>query len=181
MRNAAFKGIITGVFLSLFLIVGFYLMLLLPKDTSISTYSNLLLYTIVVSVCIWISLKKLSGRLPLNVNAMVFSLLVTITVTAVLFSTATYCYARFVDPTHLPTLLEASKENWAAKNYSVSVIAGQSEWIWYSSPWNYAMMEVKVLLVTLTIITAVVASIFYFRNKNRIAPILYSNNPELIY
>jgi|GEM_PF-1831512 len=181
MRNPSYQGVITGFILSLFLIVGFYLMLMLPKDTSISAYSNLALYIIVVSICTWISLKQLSKKLPLNVNAMVFSLLTTICVTAVLFSTATYCYARFVDPSHLPSLLAASKQNWAAKNYSVSVIAGQGEWTWYSSPWNYALMEVKVLLVTLTVITAVVGTFFYFKNKNRITPVLYSNNPELIY
>ena len=180
MRNATIQGLITGVILSILLIVGFYLMIRLPKDTSVNSYTNLILYSGIVAVTTWVSLKQMVKRSPLVMNRMLGFLFITIILTAALFSLATYCYARYIDSNYLGLLLENSKQNWADKNYSLQSIAGQGECTWYSSPLNYALMELRVMLFSLFIIMLPVATLFYIRNKNRIA-MEHSNNPELIY
>ncbi|HUR10033.1 MAG TPA: DUF4199 family protein [Flavitalea sp.] len=180
MRNATIQGLISGIILSILLIIGFYLMIQLPKDTSVNSYTNQVLYSGIVAVTTWISLKQLVKRIPLGMNRMLWFLLVAIVITAAFFSFATYAYARFIDPNHLATLLENSKQNWAEQNYSLQSIAGQGEWTWYSSPFNYAQMELRVMLFSLFIIMLPVATVFYIRYKNKLSP-EPNSNPELIY
>ena len=180
MRNASIRGFTTGIILAIMLIIGFYLMIQLPKDTSVNAYTNFILYAFIVGITMWIALKQYNRRSTLILNRMLVFLLITIITTSLLFSVSAYCYAAFIDPSHLSTLLDSSRQNWAEKNYSLQAIAGQGEWKWYSSPVNYALMELKVMLFSLAVIITPIATVFYFRNKNRIMPLAY-NNPELIY
>ena len=180
MRNASISGFTTGTILGAMLIIGFYLMIQLPKDTSVNAYTYFILYACIVGITMWIALKKFNRRNTLVLNRMVMFLLITVLTTSLLFSVGAYCYAAFIDPSHLSTMLESSRQNWAEKNYSLQVIAGQGEWTWYSSPLNYALMELKVMLFSLAVIMTPIAVVFYVRNRNRIMPLAY-NNPELIY
>ena len=180
MRNASIRGFTTGIILAVMLIIGFYLMIQLPRDTSVNSYTNFILYAFIVSITLWISLKQFNRRNTLVLNRLFAMLAIMIVTTAVLFSIGAYCYAQFIDTTYLSRLLESSRQNWAEKNYSLQMIAGQGEWTWYSSPLNYALMELKVMLFSLAVIVTPIATIFYLRNKNRIMPLAY-NNPELIY
>jgi hypothetical protein len=180
MRNASIRGFTTGIILAAMLIIGFYLMIQLPKDTSVNSNTNFILYAFIVAVTLWIALKQFNRRHTIVLNRLFVFVMVLIITTSVLFSVGAFCYAQFIDTSYLSTLLESSRQNWAEKNYSLQVIAGQGEWTWYSSPLNYALMELKVMLFSLAIIAIPIATVFYLRNKNRIMPLAY-NNPELIY
>ena len=58
MRKSIFQATITGIILAALLSVGFYLMILLPKDTSVSSYTNIVLFIGVAAIGTWLSLKN---------------------------------------------------------------------------------------------------------------------------
>ena len=181
MRKAVNVGIITGIFLSVFLIAGTYLMTTVQFKT---IPVKLMVIPVVVSLA---TIALLIAMKQYNRNSehagwkkyMLTGSIATLT-TAAIFSAASYVHTRFIDRGYLSQLLERSKHTFVQQNSSNQSIAGQGA-DWFKTPFNFALNNFTMMLIVLFIITILVSSIYHTVRKNRLHRLKYNSNPELIY
>lgn len=181
MRKAINTGITTGLILTIILILGTMCRILLPADTTIANLTFTIIFVSAITIVLWIAMERYSrSSSPAWSNLTVISIITSIT-TAVLFSTASFIYTRFFSSGYLSDLMVQTKQNWLQRNYSAESIAGQGEWTWYKTPWNFAFNNLQVMLVVLFVISMFIAVVYYTKNRNKLSLHEGHNNHELIF
>jgi magnesium-transporting ATPase (P-type) len=181
MRKAINTGIITGLILSIILILGTMCRILLPADTTGANLTFSIIFVSAIAIVLWIAMEKYCrSNSPSWSNLSVLSIITSIT-TAVLFSTASFIYTRYFSSGYLSDLMEQSKQNWLDRNYSAQSIATQGEWTWYKTPWNFAFNNLQVMLVVLFVISLFIAFVYYSKNRNKVPQHESHDNHELIF
>ena len=181
MRKAINTGIITGLILTVVLSLGILCRILIPADTRGANLTFTIIFITAITITLWISMERYtrSGS-PTWTSLSLISIITTIS-TAFLFSTASFIFTRYFPSRYLSDLMEASKQNWLERGYSAQSIAGQGEWTWYKTPWNFAFNNLQVMLVVLFVISLCIAVIYYTKNRNKVAQHENHNNHELIF
>jgi hypothetical protein len=180
MRKAVSVGIITGIFLSLVLIAGVYLMTTVQFK---SVPLKLMVIPVIVSlatIALLIAMKQYNRNTEHDgwKKYMLTGSIATLT-TAAIFSAASYIHTRFIDREYLSQLMERSR-NLVQQNSSVQSITEQGE-NWFKTPFNFALNNFRMMSIVLFIITVLVSSIYHTVRKNRLHRLKYNSHPELIY
>jgi len=176
MRKAVSVGIITGIFLSVVLIAGVYLMTTVQFK---SIPVNLMVIPVIVSVAtiaLLIAMKQYNRNTEHDgwKKYMLTGSIATLT-TAAIFSAASYIHTRFIDRGFLSQLMERSRQNLLPQNSSAQ---GEN---WFKTPFDFALNNFGMMLIVLFIITLLVSSIYHTVRKNRLHKLKYNSHPELIY
>lgn len=181
MRKAINTGITTGLILTIIFILGTMCRVLLPAYTTVANLTFTIIFLAAITIVLWIAMQRYSKtNLPSWSNLSVIAILTTIT-TALLFSTVSFIYTRFFSSGYLSDLMLKSKETWIDKGYSSESIAGQGEWTWYRTPWNFAFNNLQVMLMVLFVISLFIAIVFYSKNRNKLSLHEGHDNHELIF
>lgn|SRR5688572_8543079 len=181
MRKAIKTGIVTGVILTVIMILGTICRILFPANTTGANLTFSLVFISAVAIVLWIAMERYSRFSSFTwTNLGVISIFTSIT-TAILFSTASFIYTRFFDPRYLSDLMANAKQGWAERGYSAQSISGQVEWTWYKTPWNFAFNNLQLMLVVLFVISLFIAFVYYSKNRNKINLHEGHDNHELIF
>lgn len=181
MRKAIYTGIITGLILTIILVMGTMCRILLPADTAGANLTFIIIFVFAITITLWIAMSRYSrSTIATWSNLSLVSIITTIT-TALVFSTASFLYTRYFTTGYLSDLMERSKQNWLDRNYSAQSISSQGEWTWYRTPWNFAFNNLQVMLLVLFVISMFIAFVYYSKNRNKIPEHENHNNHELIF
>ena len=180
MRKAVNTGIITGLILTVILILGTLCRLLLPADTTVANLTFTIIFISAITITLWIAMGRYSRSTIPSWGSLILVSTITSFTTAVLFSTASFLYTRFFDTHYLADLLARSKENWAERTYTSQSMA-LGDWNWYKAPWNFAFNNLQLMLIALFVISLCIAFVYYSRNRNKVPLHENHNNHELIF
>jgi hypothetical protein len=181
MRKAINTGIITGLILTVILVMGTMCRIVLPADTFGANLTFTIIFVFAITITLWIALTRYSKSIATTWSNLSLVAIITSITTAVLFSTASFIYTRFFSTSYLSDLMEQSRQNWIDRNYSAQTITGQGEWTWYKTPWNFAFNNLQVMLVVLFVISLCIAFVYYSKNRNKVPLHENHNNHELIF
>jgi RsiW-degrading membrane proteinase PrsW (M82 family) len=181
MRKAIITGIITGLILTIILMMGTMCRILLPADTAGANLTFTIIFISAIIIVLWIAMARYSRSTAASLsNLSLVSVIASIT-TSLVFSTASFIYTRFFSTGYLSDLMEKSRDNWLQRNYSAQSISTQGEWTWYKTPWNFAFNNLQVMLVVLFVISLFIAFVYYSKNRNKVPLHENHNNHELIF
>ena len=181
MRKAINTGIITGLILTIILIMGTICRILLPSDTAGANFTFTLMFVSAITITLWIAMSRYSRSLAASWSSLSLVAVITSITTAVLFSTASFIYTRYFSTGYLSDLMAQSKDNWLQRNYSAQTITSQGEWTWFKTPWNFAFNNLQLMLVVLFVISLCIAFVYYSKNRNKIPLHEDHDNHELIF
>jgi hypothetical protein len=181
MRKAINTGIITGLVLTFVLISGTFCRIVFPADTVGANLTFTLIFVFAITITLWFAMTRYSRSIAASWSNLSLVAIVTSITTAVLFSTASFIYTRFISPGYLSYLMEQSEQNWLQRNYSAESITSQGEWTWYKTPWNFAFNNLQVMLVVLFVISLFIAFVYYSKNRHKTPLHEDHNNHELIF
>ena len=181
MRKAINTGIITGLILTIILILGTMCRILLPADTTGANLTFTIIFVFAITLTFWVALSRFSRSITPSWSNLSLVAIITSLTTALLFSTASFIYTRFFSTGYLSDLMEQSKQNWLDRSYSAQSLSTQGEWTWYKTPWNFAFNNLQVMLVVLFVISLFIAFVYYSKNRNKIPQHENHNNHELIF
>jgi RsiW-degrading membrane proteinase PrsW (M82 family) len=181
MRKAINTGIVTGLILTIVLVLGTLCRILLPADTFGANLTFTIIFISVITASLWIAMTRYSRSLAANWTNLSVVAVVTSVTTAVLFSTASFIYTRYFPTRYLSELMVQSKQNWLQRDYSTQSLTPQGEWTWIKTPWNFAFNNLQVMLVVLFVISLFIAFVYYSKNRNKIPLHEDHNNHELIF
>ena len=179
MRKAVNTGIITGLVLTVILILGTLCRLLLPADTTVANLTFTIIFISAITITLWIAMGRYSRSTIPSWSSLILVSTITSFTTAVLFSAASFLYTRFFDTRALADLLVQSKQNWTDRAYSTQSLLG--DWAWYKAPWNFAFTNLQLMLIALFVISLCIAFVYYSRNRNKLPLHENHNNHELIF
>ncbi|HKH60584.1 MAG TPA: DUF4199 family protein [Flavitalea sp.] len=181
MRKAINTGIIAGVILTVIMILGTVCRKLFPANTIGANLIFTIVFIAAIAIILWIAMERYSRFTSLSWTSLgIISIFTSITA-AVLFSTASFIYARFFSSTYLSQLIAQAKQRWVEREYSAQSITGQGEWNWYRTPWNFAFNNLQLMLVVLFVISLCIAFVYYSKNRSKINLHESHNNHELIF
>ena len=181
MRKVAKTGVVTGIILSIILSAIVFIKLSV-KPTLTAIDSGFILLTLFCVACtFWIAMKRMHTSHPLKWNHLILTGIIAGLTSGVLISIASYIYTNNINASYLPALLEESKKTWVAENYSASVIAGQSEWTWFKNPFSFALTNFQLFMVTLFFVSLIMATIYYYKNRNSDSYSASARNHQLIH
>lgn len=181
MRKAINTGIVTGLILTLILILGTMCRILLPADTVGANLTFTVIFVFAIAITLWIAMSRYNRSLTASWSSLSVVAIITSFTSAVLFSTASFIYTRYFSQGYLSYLMEKSSQSWLQRNYSSPTISSLGDWAWYKTPWNFAFNNLQVMLGVLFIISLIIAYLYYSRNRNK-APLHENhNNHELIF
>jgi len=181
MRKAINTGIITGLILTIILILGTVCRMLLPADTIGANLTFSIIFVFAITISLWIAMERYSRSTTASWSNLSMVSVITSVTTAVFFSTASFIYSRFFSTEYLSGMIEPSNQNFVQRNYSAQNIAAQSELTWYKMPWNFAFNNLQVMLVVLFVVSLFIAFVYFSRNRNKIPLHENHNNHELIF
>jgi RsiW-degrading membrane proteinase PrsW (M82 family) len=155
--------------------------ILIPADTAGANLTFTIIFISSITITLWLFMERYSRRnSPTWTNLSIIAIVTTIS-SAFLFSTASFIFTRYFPTRYLSDLMEASKQNWLERSYSAQSIAGQGDWSWYKTPWNFAFNNLQVMLVVLFVISLFIAFVYYSKNRNKVTQHENHNNHELIF
>src|SRR3990170_4176980 len=131
MRKAINTGIITGLILTVILILGTLCRIYKPADTTVANLTFTIIFVSTIAITLWIAMEQYSKSTSPNWSSLSLISIITSLTTAVLFSTASFIYTRYFSSVFLSDLMEKASQNWLQRSYSEQSIAGQGEWTWY--------------------------------------------------
>ena len=179
MRKAVNTGIITGLILTVILILGTLCRLLIPANTTFANLTFTIIFISAITITLWIAMGRYSRSTIPSWGSLILVSTITSFTTAVLFSTASFIYTRFFDAGALADVLVPSKENWPDRNYASQSLGLAGDW--YKAPWNFAFNNLQLMLIALFVISLCIAFVFYSRNRNKLPLHENHNNHELIF
>lgn len=175
MRKAINTGIITGLILTIILILGTLCRIVFPADTVGANLTFTLIFVFAITVTLWLAMIRYNRSVTASWTNLSLVAIITSVTTAVVFSTASFIYTRYISPGYLSYLMEQSQQNWLQRSYS------QGEWTWYKTPWNFAFNNLQVMMVVLFVISLFIAFVYYSKNRNKTPLHEDHNNHELIF
>lgn len=181
MRKAVNTGIITGLILTVFMILGTVCRKLFPANTTGANLIFTIAFIAAIAIILWIAMERYSRFTSHSWTSLgVISIFTSITA-AILFSTASFIYGRFFSSTYLSQLVAQAKQRWVEREYSTQSVTGSGEWTWYRTPWNFAFNNLQAMLVVLFVISLCIAFVYYSKNRHKINLHEGHNNHELIF
>jgi hypothetical protein len=170
-----------GFFLSIILTSLMLMSAVVPHNTRFSNIAFTAIFLSVIVYVLWKAISRNSRNHRLNWMHLIATGLSCSVITAVFFSAFSFIYARDISPGYLHQLLEQSKLLWVEKNYSATAIAGQGEWEWFKTPFNFAMNNFRALMAVFAVFSVILSTIFYIRNRNNAPYHEYAQDPQLIF
>jgi hypothetical protein len=174
MRKAINTGIITGLILTIIMILGTMCRILFPATTTIANITFIIIFVSAITMTLWIALSQYSRSAIGSWSNLSLISTITSATTAILFSTASLIYTRYFSTGYLSDLMDPSKQNWFQRNYSTQSLASQA-------PWNFAFNNLQVMLVVLFVISLFITFVYYSVNRNKIPLHENHHNQELIF
>ena len=181
MRKAINTGIVTGVILTVIMILGTVCRKLFPANTTGANLIFTIVFVAAIAIILWVAMERYSRFTSLSWTSLgIISIFTSITA-AVLFSTASLIYARFFSSTYLSQLIAQAKQRWVEREFSAQSITGQGELNWHRTPWNFAFNNLQMMLIVLFVISLCIAFVYYSKNRSKINLHEGHNNHELIF
>lgn len=181
MRKAINTGIVTGLILTIVLILGTICRIVLPANTTGANLTFTLIFMAVITITLWIAMTRYSRSLAATWSNLSLVAVIASFTTAILFSTASLIYTRNFSQGYLSHLMEKSRQKWLQDSYSNQSLSSLGEWTWYKTPWNFAFNNLQVMLVVLFVISLFIAFVYYSKNRNKVPLHENHNNHELIF
>ena len=181
MRKAITTGIMTGIILTIILILGTLCRILFPANTMGANLTFILIFVFAIIMVLWVALKKFNRSTSTNWTQLNAVAVITSVTTALLFGAASFIYTKYVPAGYLSDLMEQSKQKLLGSNYSAQSISPQVELAWYQAPLNFAFNNLQVMLVVLFVLSIITAYVYYSRNRESISQHESHNNQELIF
>lgn len=180
MRKAINTGIITGLIITVIMILGTICRIYFPADTTGANLTFTVIFVSAITIVLWLAMERFTKSNSFTRSNLNLIAVVTTITTAVLFSAASFIYTSF-SPKYLSGLMGEAKQNWIERNYSAQSIASQGEWTWYRTPWNFAFNNLQVMLMVLFVISFCIAFVYYSKNRSRTLQHHGHDNHELIF
>lgn len=180
MRKAVNTGIISGLILTVIMILGTILRIYKPADTTGANLTFTIIFLSAIILVLWIAMERYTKTNSFTWSYLNLIAIATTITTAVVFSAASFIYTSFSSK-YLSHLMVEAKKNWIEQNYSAQTIASQGEWTWYRTPWNFAFNNLQVMLMVLFVFSLFVAFVYYSKNRSRTLQHDGHNNHELIF
>lgn len=184
MRKAINTGIVTGLILTIILILGTLCRIFKPANTTLANLIFTVIFVAAITIVLWIAMDRYSrSGSPTRGSLSLVAIITTIT-TAVLFSGSSLVLrsTKVIPARYLSGLMPADAEpNWLDQTYSTQSIAGQSEAAWFRTPWNFAFNNLQLMLLALFVISLCIAFVYYSKNRHKSDLHENHNNHELIF
>jgi len=181
MRKAVYTGIVTGIILTIILILGTLCRIVLQADTVVANLTFIIIFIIAIAGTLWIAMERYNRSSITSWSLLNLVAIITSITTALLFSTANFMYSRYFSTGYLSDLVNQSKQDWLQRNYSAQSISSQGEDDLYKTPWNFAFNNLEVMLVVLFVISLLIAFVYYSKNRNKVRLHENHHNHELIF
>lgn len=181
MRKAIYTGLIAGAILAIIFTAISYSRIMLPSNSKAANITFLIVILSCVVATLWLAMNRYSRYSKVRWTHLNLISIVAGVTTALIFSTASFVYAQYIQPDYLSDLMKQSKQHWIDNYYSLGSIAGQGEWFWYSTPLSFALNDFKIVFLVLLVLSTCVAFVYYSKNKHKIPDHSDSRNHELIF
>lgn len=181
MKRATTVGLATGVILSLLFIGAGLLRNSLTFTSLTQQWFFLGVFVILVVATLWVANNYLCKSGTAQLGAMSVCGISSTLLAAFIFSVVSYIYTQYIDSSYLPNLAAQTQASGAANNYSQAAMAGEFDWQWFKSPYNFALSNFRAAIVLLGLISIATSSVYYLKHKNRPEEPVHHRNHELIY
>lgn len=184
MRKAINTGIVTGLILTVILILGTLCRVFKPSDTTPANLIFTVIFVAAITIVLWIAMDRFS-RLGLpSRKSLTFVAVIASVTTAVLFSGASLILrsTKVIPARYLSGLMPADGQpSWLDQTYSTQGISGANEATWFRTPWNFAFNNLQLMLLALFVISLCIAFVYYSKNRHKADLHENHNNHELIF
>lgn len=173
------KAVKTGFITGLSLAVAIALLLLAISALELTSITALILLLAFMILALWIAMKQYDEQGLLKWKYLLLTGTVASITTAVFAGAGSFIFTRYIQPSFLSEVLVRSRQFLAMRNSSL--ISGENIWAWFRNPFSFAFNNFQATGIVLVFLSLVVASIYYFRNRDKYSFQNRYKNPELIF
>lgn len=184
MRKAINTGIVTGLILTIILILGTLCRIFKPADTTGANLIFTVIFVAAITIVLWVAMDRFSRSGSPTRRSLSLLAIITSVTTAVLFSGVSLILrsTKVIPARYLSGLMPADAEpSWLDQTYSAQGVSGPAEATWFRTPWNFAFNNLQLMLVALFVISLCIAFLYYSKNRHKADLHENHNNHELIF
>lgn len=167
MKKAITTGLVTGIVFDIVFGVLAMVRPLLARLAQTTVIALLAIALICVALALWVAMQQFSKVEKLKWKYLVITGLSASVTAAFVFGAGSFIYARYISTDYLNTLLTSSQRLWISQTG------------WFKSPLQFAITNFQALGGLLAVISLIVTSIYYWKNRNRHS-FFFHHNHELI-
>lgn len=184
MRKAINTGIVTGLILTVILILGTLCRIFKPSNTTPANLIFTVIFIAAITIVLWIAMDRFSRLGSPTRKSLSLVAIITSVTTAVLFSGASLILrsTKVIPDRYLSRLMPADGETgWLDQTYAAQSITSDSASSWFGTPWNFAFNNLQLMLLALFVISLCIAFVYYSKNRHKSEQHENHNNHELIF